>query len=206
MPTQPSAELALFADFGREPSWTLDGGGLSATDRRQFKPQLAATALIGALAAEPAFWEQVGGVRVDPGEAWTVSRRYSRSRSRRELVALLLATAASGVDERCAKRSLYDLTVRAWFSPEDPPGRPSSYPFRDDFKQTVGIGASLLARRGAGRCFECGEATAAGDYCRADDRRVSVDTRRERERSIERLFYYARPGLAHRLGSNASTT
>jgi hypothetical protein len=154
MKRRTARELTLFVNRCLSRRGCSTATGSPRRSRREFKPQLAAITLIDALVGQPAFWEQVGVVRVDPAAAWAISRRDSRSRPRREIIALLLATAATAGVERYAKQSLYDLTGRAWWSPDDPPGRPSGYRFRDDFKLTILDGAELLARRGAGRCFE----------------------------------------------------
>src|SRR5690242_14046525 len=46
---EDSARTRTFRETLPEPSWTLDGDGLSSTDRREFKPQLAAITMIDAL-------------------------------------------------------------------------------------------------------------------------------------------------------------
>lgn len=209
------------SDRPREiPRFGLRGDGLPRHERAPWKPQLVALDVLGRLFADDlGFWpaaRPLAGLAEGQRHerAWEFARRYGTG-MRRGLMAAWLIQAAEFDDPDDAHRALVTSATARWQpidrgptssedtgydgpityaeDPQPETGRADTYLTRDAFFTRLREGATLIARRGAGRCFECNEpsehrATACLDYCSIHNKTVTVSTRQQRNRAIERVF------------------
>lgn len=153
----------------------------------------AARVLAITLTRQGEFWQHVAAVRDDDSSAEALARRYfRRDQGRRiELLARYLRTAAARprddsaqavakhVEEWRATIALAAIGGGAWFV--GAPVNDETAPLRsmkDHAAQALAEAALVIARRGAGRCVDCGTILAADtarrDSCSSCDRGVPV--------------------------------
>lgn len=118
--------------------------------RAHGKHQLVVAIVNGALDREGVFNEQVQAVRegVSPLE---IASRYGNGQKRREAIARLLDLAARDPSGYSSDNA---AGVVAFTVDDTATGPPNA--FSESFRLLIWTGARAIARRGAGKCLECG--------------------------------------------------
>lgn len=163
------------------PNWDIRRGpdedsraGISAWVER-----FPARTLCLALTWQPEFWEHVASIR-DGAKADELARRYiRRDQGRRlELIATLLERAAEAPDDSEARMRMWNAGLTAYTVDGVPSTSSPQRALRPDALMRFGIGATSIARRGAGRCV--------ADDC-PDRRRDGLGERRASTRPLRCL-------------------
>lgn len=207
--------------FGKPPANTWDffsgrGEGASRIDRWAVRQRCASQALGGTLARDDTFWEHVEAVAAgsDPRPA---ARLYVlRKSSHQDAIVRLLEIGAAHADQRFARdgiragRGILAVTTAAGPIVYFEEGQEKANAFSLSGAQVLDIGALLIARRGAGRCLDCGEPlsetttetpsqlrrrTKRVNYCVKCGPRVMVDMRQEQREAITTVLDDATPQI-----------
>jgi hypothetical protein len=176
-----------------------DGHDLPDAERQAWREQVAAMVLANELAGSSTFWKQVEVIRAAPGDEGElvdqIAGRYGRGRTR-QVIRVLLETAAEAPDDESARMALLGCGVRAVWTRPNAAGRRSRYPAAKSYAARLHAGARALARRGAGECMSCGQPSATGStYCQRHD----GDTwgNKKLERDLRRALECAAPAILH---------